>query len=69
MVRLLRFVAMGTLAKRGLRKMIMCPARAGPPLGMSSFGIWHRATPYFLSLVLSFGRNQHQKNTHKPTGN
>jgi hypothetical protein len=45
LVRLLHFVAIRAFAQRRLGQMIVRPARAGPPLGMSPFRIWHRPAP------------------------
>src|SRR5262249_44408005 len=57
LVRLLHFMTMGAFAQGRLGQMIMGPPGAGPPLGMSSFWIWHRTSPslYFerVSLVLA----------------
>jgi len=37
----LGLMAVGAIGHSGARQMIMRPPRGGPPLGMSSFGIWH----------------------------
>ena len=46
LMRLLHFMAMRALRKRGLRKVIVCPAGAGAALGMASLWIRHCTAPY-----------------------
>jgi len=50
LMRLLHFMAMRTLRKRRLRKVIVCPTGAGAALGMASLWIRHRTAPCSLSV-------------------
>src|SRR5215469_1259998 len=46
LVRPLHFMAIRALGQRRLCQVVVRPARAGTALGMSSFGVGHRATPF-----------------------